>query len=94
MTEAKPLDFVKIDALRRHMLLTHTQMAGLLGVSRVTYYNWKRGAQPSQLNVGKAKAALKEMMRVMVAHQWPSPDVVAMDSTERVIALQRLMQIR
>lgn len=94
MTDAKPLDFVKIDALRRHMLLTHTQMSQLLGVSRVTYYNWKRGSQPSQQNVGKARAALKEMMRVMVEQQWPSPEVVAMDTTERVIALQRLMQIR
>ena len=47
MTDLKPLAFSKIESLRRHMLMTKSQMARLLGVSRVTYYNWEKSGGPS-----------------------------------------------
>lgn len=92
-SESKRLAFDKIDALRRHMLLTHTQMARLLGVSRVTYYNWKRAGAPADRNAAKTRATLKELLRVMTEHEWPTPEVVAMDPDDRLIALQKLIRI-
>lgn len=94
MTEQKRITFEKIDALRRHMLLTHTQMARLLGVSRVTYYNWKKVGYPAERNVTKTRAILKDMLRVMTEHEWPTPAIVAMDQDERLIELQRLLLVR
>jgi DNA-binding XRE family transcriptional regulator len=39
----KPLDFRKVEALRKHMLLTTSDMSELLKVSRMTYYGWVKG---------------------------------------------------
>jgi DNA-binding transcriptional regulator YiaG len=91
MTEQKRVTFDKIDALRRHMLLTHTQMAWLLGVSRVTYYNWKKLGHPAERNAAKTRAILKDMLRVMTEHEWPTPAIVAMDQDERLVELQKLL---
>lgn len=93
MTEQKRVTFDKIDALRRHMLLTHTQMARLLGVSRVTYYNWKNVGHPAERNAAKTRAILKDMLRVMTEHEWPTPAVVAMDQDQRLIELQKLIRV-
>ena len=87
------ITFDKIDALRRHMLLTAGQMARLLGVSRVTYYNWKRAGAPADRTAAKTRATLKELLRVMTEHEWPTPEVVAMDPDDRLIALQKLIRI-
>ena len=92
-TEQKRITFDKIDALRRHMLLTHTQMARLLGVSRVTYYNWRKLGHPADGAEARTRAILKDMLRVMTEHEWPTPAVVAMDQDERLVALQKLVRV-
>lgn len=92
-SEVKRLSFDKIDALRRHMLLTNVQMARLLGVSRVTYYNWKKAGYPAERNVTKTRAILKDLLRVMTEHEWPTPAIVAMDQDERLIELQKLVRV-
>jgi len=76
------------------MLLTHTQMARLLGVSRVTYYNWKKEGHPAERNLTKTRAILKDLLRVMTEHDWPAPAVVAMTQDERLIELQKLLLVR
>lgn len=93
MTEHKRVTFDKIDALRRHMLLTNGQMARLLGVSRVTYYNWKKLGHPAERNVAKTRAILKDMLRVMTEHDWPTPAIVAADQDQRLIELQKLIRV-
>lgn len=93
MTEQKRITFDKIDALRKHMLLTKSQMARLLGVSRVTYHNWAKAGHPAERNVAKTRAILKDLLRVMTEHEWPSPAVIAMDQDERLLELQRLIRV-
>jgi len=93
MTEQKGVTFDKIDSLRRHMLLTHTQMARLLGVSRVTYYNWRKVGRPAERNMAKTRAILKDMLRVIVENEWPTPAVVAMDQDDRLLELQKLVRV-
>lgn len=93
MTEQKRIAFEKIDSLRRHMLLTNSQMAWLLGVSRVTYYNWKKQGYPAERNATKTRAILKDMLRVMTEHEWPAPAIVAMDQDERLVELQKLIRV-
>jgi DNA-binding transcriptional regulator YiaG len=93
MTEVVPIRFAKIDALRTHMLLSVTDMARLLGVSRVTYYNWKSVGHLPERSSTYTKKVLKELLRVMVEHEWPSPRVIAMTPEERLEELQKLIKV-
>jgi DNA-binding XRE family transcriptional regulator len=72
------LDFTKVEALRKHMLLNTTQMAKFLGVSRVTYSGWTKGKPIRKGNDAKVRVALRKMFAVIESHQWPMPEVIAM----------------
>lgn len=86
----KPLDFAKVEALRKHMLLTTSDMAELLGVSRMTYYGWVRGKTLRKANDEAVRAMLKRLLAVMTDHSWPTPEVIAADPRQRK---ERLVEI-
>jgi DNA-binding XRE family transcriptional regulator len=86
----KVVDFTKVEVLRRHMLLSVTDMAKVLGVSRVTYYSWVRGKQPRMTNMARVKLKLKQMLSLLTEQGWPTPDVLEMEQQERV---QRLIEL-
>mgnify|MGYP001580276920 CR=1 FL=1 len=77
------LDFVKVDALRRHMLLTSTDMARVFKVSRQTYYNWCTGAYPNEQKALAVKEKLRELMALMATGNWPTPEAIAANSDQR-----------
>jgi len=86
----KPLDFTKVEALRRHMLLTTQDMSELLGVSRMTYYGWVKGKPLRKSNDEAVRLMLKRLLAVMTDHGWPMPEVIAADQKqrkERLVAL-------
>lgn len=80
--------FEKTEKLRRHMMLDKSQMARLLGVSRVTYYSWLNGVEPSANNLKRVRSILRNMLRVMVDHDWPTPEVIVMSPDDRFERLQ------
>ena len=82
MANTPPLDFKKVEALRKHMLLTTGNMAELLGVSRMTYYGWVKGNKIRKNNDKKVRLTLKELLDVMT-EGWPAPDVIAMEQKYR-----------
>ena len=84
------LDFTKVEALRKHMLLTTSDMAELLGVSRMTYYGWVAGKPPRKTNDAKVRAMLKRLLVVMTEHNWPAPEVIAASPQWRK---QRLLEL-
>lgn len=86
----KPFDFAKVEALRRHMLLTTGDMASLFGVSRMTYYGWVKGRSMRRANEDTVRKMLKRLLAVMTDHGWPMPEVIAADQKQRV---QRLLEI-
>ena len=79
----KPLDFTKVEALRKHMLLTTSDMAELLGVSRMTYYGWVKGGTLRKANDESVRAMLKRLLAVMTDHSWPMPEVIASTQKQR-----------
>jgi DNA-binding transcriptional regulator YiaG len=79
----KPLDFSKVEALRKHMLLTTSDMSELLGVSRMTYYGWVRGKPLRRANDESVRAMLKRLLAVMTEHGWPMPEVIAAAQKQR-----------
>jgi DNA-binding XRE family transcriptional regulator len=90
MTPKSPLNFGKVEALRKHMLLTISDMAELLGVSRMTYYGWVRGKSLRKSNDESVRTMLRRLLAVMTEHGWPMPDVIASDQKQRK---ERLMTI-
>lgn len=87
-----PLDFTKVEALRKHMLLTVQDMAKLLGVTRMTYYGWLDGKVPRRKNDEKVRSILKKLLGVMTEHNWPTPDVIASTQEQRVAKLNKLLE--
>lgn len=79
----KAIDFTKVEALRRHMLMTHGQMAQVLGVSRMTYHNWLRGGSVAKQREDAVKRAIRKLITVMNEHNWPSEDVSTLSSADR-----------
>ena len=77
------LDFTKVEALRKHMLLNASQMSTFLGVSRVTYGGWVKGKPIRKGNDAKVRVALKKMFTVIEVNQWPMPEVIAMSPVQR-----------
>jgi len=73
------------------MLLTAAQMGKLIGVSRVTYGGWVKGKPIRKGNDAKLRAALRKMFKVIEDHQWPAPNVIAMNYPQRFEVLLELM---
>ena len=68
------LDFKKVEALRRHMLLTTSNMAELLGVSRMTYYGWVKGKPVRKKNDERVRDMLRKLL-VTMENGWPMPEL-------------------
>lgn len=92
MTSKKgTIDINKIEALRTAMMLTNTQMASVLGVSRITYYNWRNGASISRESEYAAKAAIRKLAGLYVSGTWSTPDIRVMTGKKRFEYLQSLL---
>jgi DNA-binding XRE family transcriptional regulator len=89
MTNPSPLDFKKVEALRKHMLLTTSNMAELLEVSRMTYYGWVKGKPIRQKNDDKVREILRKMLSIL-NDGWPQPEIIALEQKER---FKRLLEI-
>ena len=89
MTNTPPLDFKKVEALRKHMLLTTGNMAELLGVSRMTYYGWVKGKPVRKKNDDKVREILRKLLSIL-NDGWPQPEVIALDQKLR---FERLLEI-
>jgi predicted transcriptional regulator len=83
---AKPLDFEKIEALRKHMLLTVGSMAELLKTSRVNYYAWVKGQK--QRKPEEIRATVRKMVELVAANSWPNANVFGADQATKVIMLR------
>lgn len=86
-----PLDFSKVETLRKHMLLSTSDMATLFGVSRMTYYGWTRGKKLRVKNDATVRRVLKQLLWVMTEHNWPTPEVIVADQKVRLQHLQQLI---
>lgn len=86
------IDFTKVESLRRHMLLTTTDMSKLLGVSRMTYYGYVRGKSPQKNKVTNIRLSLKKLLSVVADYGWPTSEILEMEPTERVERLNEILE--
>lgn len=88
----KPFDFTRVEALRKHMLLTTRDMSELLGVSRMTYYGWVNGKTMRKSNEESVKTMLRKLLAIMTEHGWPMPEIIAAEQKERRQRLDELLK--
>lgn len=91
MTPENTLDFAKVEALRKHMLLTTANMAELLGVSRTAYHLWLKGKPIRKTNEQNVKAMLKKLLAVMTDYGWPMPEIIAANQKQRMERLREIL---
>ena len=83
----KPINFVGVEALREHLMLTTMHMAKVLDTTRVTYAGWIGGKPMRGSNKAKVRAKLKVLTQIVKAGEWPSDSVKAMTSVARLDSL-------
>lgn len=86
------LDFKKVDVLRRHLMLTTTEMAEVFGVSRITYYNWVNGTPLREKNLAHARKVIRKLLAIVKQYNWPTEEVRQLGQKQRLERLLALMQ--
>lgn len=86
------LDFSKVEALRKYMLLTNGHMAALLGVSRVTYHGWVVGKPLRKSNRSAVIETLKKLLKIVKDYQWPTPEIHALSPEQRIQRLKDILK--
>jgi DNA-binding XRE family transcriptional regulator len=85
------IDINKVESLRTAMMLTNAQMASLFGVSRITYYNWRKGSGIARDSEHAAKAVIRKLAGLYVSGAWSIPDVRVMTNKKRYAHLLSLL---
>lgn len=91
-TTPKPIDFTKVEALRKHMHLSMSDMSMSFGVSRLTYMKWVKGGALRPTNEQRVRATLRRIAALVQTGQWSTPDIVALPKdirSQRLLALLR-----
>ena len=84
-SKTNKVNFGQIDSLRRHMLLTVSDMAKVLGISRETYYTWLSGeGYPRPKREVYVKKRVRQLLYLLTEKEWPRPDVIAAAPRERL----------
>lgn len=57
----------------------------------MTYYSWIKGGPVRKSNDKKVRAMLKQLLDIMTVHEWPSPNIIALEPKERRVKLLELL---
>lgn len=91
-TTPNQLDFAKVEVLRRHLMLTTSDMSEVFGVSRITYYNWTKGTPLRTKNLTNTKKIIRKLVAIVKEHNWPTEEVRQLDQKQRLQRLLALLQ--
>ena len=67
---SNPVDFAKVEILRKRMGLSTMDMAAALKVSRMTYYLWVRGSKPRKPQLDRANKVLRVLLEAYQGESW------------------------
>lgn len=88
----KLLDFAKVDALRKHMLLTVESMVVLIGTSRVSYYNWLKHGIKRKKTSEQIRKAVRKLVAVVAQSNWPNDVAYVANQKQRLEMLQEMIK--
>lgn len=89
MTTPKPIDFSKVEVLRKRLGLSTMDMAAAMSVSRMTYYLWVRGRNMHPNQARRVHKVIRVLLDLLKSKQWYD-EVVPLGPTvrrERLLAL-------
>jgi hypothetical protein len=89
--QSKAIDFEKIEALRKYMLLTVDSMVKVYGTTRVSYYNWLKGKHMRATTAAHIRKVTKQLAICVAQHNWPNEMVFVASQAERLELLQNLI---
>lgn len=92
MPTTEPFNMEHVERLRNHMLLSVPQFCQLIGVSKMTYSRWLRGAVPRKDVNDKLRRAMRKLLVVVQEEQYPTPEVHRMSRGERFNNLLELLK--
>ncbi len=90
--DSKLLDFAKVDALRKHMLLTIESMVVLIGTSRVSYYNWLKHGIKRKKTSEQIRKAVRTLVTVIAKNNWPNEVAYVANQKQRLEMLQDMIK--
>lgn len=85
----KPLTYRYVNAVRFTLGLSISHMAELLGVSRQTVHNWKRGGKIKDPDIIRERLAV--LLRVSAAERWRTKGADLETSAQRMVKLLALL---
>jgi len=72
------------------MLLTTSNMAELLEISRMTYYGWVKGKPVRRNNEDRVRRTLRILLKAMEGG-WPQPEIISIEQKNRFKRLLELL---
>jgi DNA-binding XRE family transcriptional regulator len=66
-----PLDFAKIEVIRKHCNMTKAEFAALCGVSRMTYHGWLKGQPIRPKNDAFVRRTVRRILMLISEGDWP-----------------------
>lgn len=80
-----------MEECRTKLKLRTEDMAKVLGVSRISYYKWRKGGNMRSTTANGVEATLRKIAHVMKEQNWPTGPEMSMPSERRADRLITLM---
>ena len=88
---SQTIDFDALELLRKRMLLSVTDLASILGISRMSYYTWLEGGEIRKSNIKKINSKIDKLKNVISKYNWPN-NVLELNQKDRKAKLIKLLE--
>jgi len=89
-THKDKVDFDDLELLKKRMLLSVTDLASILGTSRMSYYTWLEGGEMWKSNIKKINSKIDKLRNIISKYNWPN-NVLELEQKDRKVKLVELL---
>jgi len=90
LKHAPQVNFIELEALRKRMLLSVTDLVSILGISRTSYYTWRADDGMRKSNFNKINSKIDKLKNIISKYNWPN-NVLELDTQDRKAKLIELL---
>lgn len=91
--QVSTFDPARLEVLRERLMIDKTAMAKILGVSRITYYDWvTKGSPMRKSNLFYVRSTLRKLVAVMRDNNWPDEATAKLSNHRRKLKLLELLE--
>ena len=86
---SETVNFDELELLRKRMLLSVTDLASILGASRMSYYTWLEDGIMRKSNIKKVNSKIDKLENIVSKYNWPNEvlELNPKDRKEKLIEL-------